>query len=129
MPKTTPEIEERNKKLGKLLQKYRKDQRITQEEMANFCNLTKNHLSKIEQGVYKCPAYVLIDYAKRLNISLDILTGNTEESRAAQYTAANIIPELQAKLGQMSRKDQRTLLVVLDALENSEKLYAELYKK
>lgn len=112
MEKPTHEIEERNKKLGNQLQKYRKEAHVTQEEMSKFCGVSKNHLSKIEQGVYKCPANVLIDYGKRLNVSLDTIVNASPEK------IDTIMPELQHKIAQLSRKNQKTLLTVLQALEN-----------
>ena len=69
------EQEQRNQELGSRLQKFRKEAEVTQKEMAEYCGITTNHLSKIEKGVYRCGAYVLIDYAKRLNLSLDTLVG------------------------------------------------------
>ena len=69
------EQEQRNQELGSRLQMFRKEAEVTQKEMAEYCGITTNHLSKIEKGVYRCGAYVLIDYAKRLNLSLNTLVG------------------------------------------------------
>ena len=110
------EISERNQKLGRQLQKYRKAAHVTQEEMSKFCGMSKNHLSKIEQGVYRCPAHVLIDYGKRLNVSLDTLAELNSPTNNESIT--NVIPELQYKIANLSNKNQKILLTILQTLEN-----------
>ena len=87
------EQEQRNQELGSRLQKFRKEAEVTQKEMAEYCGITTNHLSKIEKGVYRCGAYVLIDYAKRLNLSLDTLVGvsvNEDANAIRTYQEAKI---------------------------------------
>lgn len=120
MEKTVHEIDERNKRLGRQLQKYRKEANVTQEEMSKFCGVSKNHLSKIEGGVYKCPANVMIDYGRRLNVSLNTIAEFDPQSSATTQCIANIMPELQYKIANLSKKNQKTLLVVLQALENQQ---------
>ena len=111
------DTEERNKHLGSQLQKYRKAAHVTQEEMSKFCGVSKNHLSKIEKGVYKCPAYVLIDYAKRLDVSLDCIAELHIEKKDSD-TQDNVLPELQSMIARLNHEEQKKLLVVLQALKN-----------
>lgn len=69
--------------LGKRLKHFRKKGNITQEEMAKYCQVSKNHISALERGIYTCNAFILITYAQKLNISLDELVGIfTEENKA-----------------------------------------------
>lgn len=113
MRKSIPDAEERNKRIGHQLQKYRQDAHITQEEMAAFCNISKNHISKIENGMCTCSAHLLIDYGVKLDVSLDTLA---EFQPSA--LKSNVLPELQAKLENMSQMNQKKLLNILNILEN-----------
>lgn len=111
MEKPITQIDERNKKLGQNMQYYRKEAHVTQKEMSEFCGVSKNHLSKIETGVYKCPAQIFIDYGKKLNISLDTLAEHHTENMSV------IMPELQQAISQLNATKQEALLAMAQALE------------
>ena len=52
---------------------YRKEQRLTQEQLANACGengISRNFIQRIETGVSSCSVDTLIDIAKALNIPL-----------------------------------------------------------
>ena len=87
---------------------------IQQQEMADYCGLSKNYLSAMERGINKCNAHVLISYAKKLNVSLDVLTGLSSTGKEA------IIPELKTVLENMSHENQKKLLEILNILDNKE---------
>lgn len=95
--------------LGQRLQTYRESQKITQEEMAKACGLSKNYISAMERGVHKCSAQTLIRYAKKLNISLDELVGND--------STGYILPELKRKLASLDFDKQRKILKTLELFE------------
>lgn len=90
--------------LGQRLQKFRKDARISQEEMSSYCGLSRHYISAVERGLYKCNVYILIDYAKRLGISLDVLTGLDD---------FEILPELRHELQNTKPENQRKMLEIL----------------
>ena len=79
--------------------------------MADYCGLSKNYLSAMERGINKCNAHVLISYAKKLNVSLDVLTGLSSTGKEA------IIPELKTVLENMSHENQKKLLEILNILD------------
>ena len=108
--KTLPE---ENKRLNKRLQDFRKEAHIQQQEMADYCGLSKNYLSAMERGINKCNAHVLISYAKKLNVSLDILTGLIFSKNGNDA----IIPELKTVLEKMSHENQKKLLEILNILD------------
>lgn len=110
MEKPITSIEDRNKQLGQHMQQYRKAASVTQQEMSEFCNASKNHLSKIEHGVCKCPAHIFIDYGKKLNVSLNALADSPTPSEPY------IIPELQTAISQLSKQKQQTLVTIAQAL-------------
>ena len=90
--------------LGKRLQECRESKRVTQAEMADACGLSKNYLSAMERGVYKCNAQTLIAYAERLGISLDEIVGTDN---------INIIPELRRAIEELSDEQQKKVLQVI----------------
>ena len=65
----------------------------------------------MERGINKCNAHVLISYAKKLNVSLDVLTGLSSTGKEA------IIPELKTVLENMSHENQKKLLEILNILD------------
>ena len=79
--------------------------------MADYCGLSKNYLSAMERGINKCNAHVLISYAKKLNVSLDVLTGLSSTGKEA------IIPELKTVIENMSHENQKKLLEILNILD------------
>lgn len=58
-------------KIGLNILHYRKEQRLTQEELANLCGesgISRNHLQRIETGAAGCSVDTLIDIAQALSI-------------------------------------------------------------
>ena len=49
---------------------YRKEQGMTQLQLAEKCNLSRNHLQRIETAASSCTLDTLINIAEALNISL-----------------------------------------------------------
>ncbi len=52
---------------------YRKEQRLTQQQLAEACGeegISRNYIQKIETGVSSCSLDTLIDIANALNIPL-----------------------------------------------------------
>lgn len=49
---------------------YRKEQGLTQMQLAERCNVSKNHIQRIETAASGCSVEVLSDIAAALNIPL-----------------------------------------------------------
>ena len=49
---------------------YRKEQGLTQMQLAEKCNLSRNHIQRIETAVSSCTLDTLIDIAEALRIPL-----------------------------------------------------------
>lgn len=49
---------------------YRKEQGLTQENLAERCNLSRNYIQRIETAMCSCTVNTLIDIADALNIPL-----------------------------------------------------------
>ncbi len=104
---------EEDKRLNKRLQKFRKEQHITQDEMAEFCNVSKSYISTMERGIYRCNPHVLMCYARKLSVSLDTLC----KQEYKETTSKNdILPELQAEIAKMNLQTQKKLLKMIHIL-------------
>lgn len=60
-------------KIGLNILHYRKEQRLTQEQLADLCGtdgISRNHIQRIETGAAGCSVDTLIEIAKALNIPL-----------------------------------------------------------
>lgn len=57
-------------KIGLNILHYRKEQRLTQAQIAEACGLSLNHVQRFESGAAGCSVDTLIDVAKVLNVPL-----------------------------------------------------------
>ncbi|MFG6352008.1 MAG: helix-turn-helix domain-containing protein [Oscillospiraceae bacterium] len=57
-------------KIGLNILHYRKELHLTQDELAETCNLSRNHVQRFESGAAGCSVDTLIDVAKALNVPL-----------------------------------------------------------
>ena len=60
-------------KIGLNVLYYRKEQRLTQEQLADLCGdsgVSRNHIQRIETGAAGCSVDTLIDIANALNLPL-----------------------------------------------------------
>ena len=58
-------------KIGLNILYYRKESKITQEQLAEMCgNVSRNHIQRVETGNGGASVDLLIDIAKALNIPL-----------------------------------------------------------
>ncbi len=65
--------------LGNRLKILRKNNKLTQLYMANFLDITSRHYQDIEYGKVDLPLSKALKLADYFNISLDYLTGRTNE--------------------------------------------------
>lgn len=64
--------------IGENIQKYRKDKKLTQQELADKIGISKSHMSKIEINNKKPSLELLFKIAEKLNVSLYDLTGQSD---------------------------------------------------
>jgi len=60
-------------KVGQRIQKYRTQQNLTQEQVAERAGISQKHLSRIEQGYHNPRFDMIIQIAEALNIPTDAL--------------------------------------------------------
>ena len=93
---------------GQMLQGYREQAKVTQQEIADATGLTKNYISSIERGVHKCNAQTFIAYAKKCGVSLDEMAGLAPKSKLNR--------KLVQKLSDMSEDEQERALKILELM-------------
>lgn len=64
--------------IGQRIRKYRKQQNLSQEELAEKIGISTTHMSHIETGSTKLSLPVLVDLAVNLKVKTDSLLFNEE---------------------------------------------------
>lgn len=59
------------KKIGKRIQYYRKKKGLTQEQLAEMVNISTNHLSAIERGIYGVKLETLVEIINIIDCTAD----------------------------------------------------------
>lgn len=62
-----------NEKLGKRIKKFRKDKKISQEELADKVGLHYTTISRIERGISNSPVQTVSKIAKVLKVDMSEL--------------------------------------------------------
>ena len=101
-------IDEDALRFGQMLQSYREEAKVTQQDIADATGLTKNYISSIERGVHKCNAQTFIIYAKKCGVSLDEMAGLIPKSKLNR--------KLVQKLSDMSEDEQKRALKILELM-------------
>lgn len=65
----------------KRIRDTREDQDKTQEEIAKLLGITQTQYSRYERGANEIPVHYLIMVADALNVSMDYLTGRTNNPK------------------------------------------------
>lgn len=68
--------------IGQNIRKLRKAHGLSQEELAEKINISTTHMSHIETGNTKLSLPVLVDIAKALNSSVDLLIDDPENKNS-----------------------------------------------
>ena len=57
-------------KIGVNIMKYRKSNKLTQEQLAEMCNISRNYYQRIESAASSCSIDTLMTIAEKLEIPL-----------------------------------------------------------
>lgn len=63
----------------------REDRDLTQQQMANFLNITQATYSRYESGDLDIPSTVLIKLSKYYSVSIDYLLGQTDNPKPYEH--------------------------------------------
>ncbi|WP_346662568.1 helix-turn-helix transcriptional regulator [uncultured Merdimonas sp.] len=111
-----PSPQEADRLLGKRLQQFRKEQHISQSEIADYCQVSLSYISTMERGIHRCNPMVLMGYSQKLNISLDTLCKLDPPDSQAR---SQILPELSEMLSELSEQQQNALLCFLKTIKDN----------
>lgn len=89
--------------LKDILKELREDKGLSQTDLANILNVTRQTISGYETGVIEPPLSTLIKLADMYNCSLDYLAGRTKE----KYN-----------LNLMNKDTRQLLLQIIDVVED-----------
>ncbi len=67
-------------KIGKRIQSFRTERKLTQAELAELIDTNQKHLSRIESGYHRSSLDTIVAIAKALNISVDSLIADYDDS-------------------------------------------------
>ena len=97
-------------RIGKFIKITRKENNLTQEELASRIDISITHMSHIETGNKKLSLQVLVDIANELNVTTDELLFDKEK-----LDNNSIKPEIQNILNSCSLEESKVLHEVLKA--------------
>lgn len=78
-------------KIGERIRKYRREQNLSQEELAEKIGISTTHMSHIETGSTKLSLPVLVELAEKLNVSSDNLL--FDEQNISNSEISNLLNE------------------------------------
>lgn len=99
------------KAIGKRIQQYRKAKGLTQEQLAEKLDISTNHLSAIERGVYGVKLEMLVRIINLLGCSADDLLVDVVD--AGYKTQASHLAD---KLEHISPSERKRILDVVETL-------------
>ncbi|MBE6984475.1 MAG: helix-turn-helix transcriptional regulator [Ruminococcaceae bacterium] len=103
-------------KIGKRIQEQRKKKGYTQEQLAEILDISPNHLSALERGVYGVKLEKLIQIINALGCTADDLLQDVIHS-GRQYQASL----LSQQLSTLSPEEQRRIMDVVATMIRSAK--------
>lgn len=83
--------------LGQRIASFRKDQSMTQGQLAEYLDISQQHMASFEKGIRKVPASMLPMLAKLFGISVDELVGLKNAA-----TKRGPMPKLQRQIEQVT---------------------------
>lgn len=66
--------------IGLRIQKRRTEKKMTQADLAERIDTNQKHLSRIEGGYHRCTLDIIVAIAKALDVSVDYLIADYEDS-------------------------------------------------
>jgi len=82
-----PDEKQLYKQIGKNIQRFRQERRLSQMELAEMIDVSQAYIGKIERGNRRVPLSTLIGIAKALQVPLDKLVNYSPEHKEEKLTA------------------------------------------
>lgn len=98
-------------KLGKRIQRLRRERQMSQRELADKAGISQGYLSQLEAGEVKVPGFkTVMGLSESLNVSYYDLMGEAEPAEP------EILPSLAQRLGRMTLGKQKRVEELLAEL-------------
>lgn len=104
-------------KVGQRIKKLREDSGMLQEELAEEIHISRNMLSRIENGKNSCAPDHLMFLCQRFNKSADYFFFGMESEQYGSKTKMEIILEIQKLLGVFSKDKLVYIYRIIKVLE------------
>lgn len=96
-------------RIGRIIKKYRKENDITQFELAERINLSEFYISAIETGSRRPGRDTLIKLSKEMNVPIEALL-DLETEQSLKYAAEDIYN----KISTLSTEKQKIVINIMD---------------
>lgn len=113
------DIEEKRKKemakyIGKNINKYRTDMKLTREQLAEKSYITASHLYQLEIGNSVPSIITIIDICNALNITIAQITDNLLYNNVNKFTEL-----ISNDFNKLSDKDKKTIIQLIKYMEDN----------
>ena len=105
--------EEVIRELGITLKNHRKEQDLTQDDLADLTGISKRHIANIEKGIANASFEIVAILAKQLSISLDKIVHSSKIEIEEQ-----VIKELALKLSDCTEEQKQLVIKLINCLLN-----------
>jgi len=103
--------------IGKTIKKLRLQQNLTQEELADRCNISTSYLGYVERGSRSLSLVTAVKLANCLHVSLDtLILGGMESSGNFFASIENVVQGLEEKKRNQFMRHVKVILDNLDEL-------------
>lgn len=97
--------------IGSRIQKRRTEKKMTQAELAELIDTNQKHLSRIEGGYHRCTLDIIVAIAKALDVSVDYLIADYEDS-SNPSTVQIIIDEIKGMTPKQLQMLQENIKII-----------------
>lgn len=102
--------------LGQKIKQYRKEKGYSAERLGAIAGVSKSHINNIESANSNASAEVLVRIANALEISVDVLLGDSLEGKSSQSARVN---EYARMLEECTEKQAKIIIDTVRALKES----------
>jgi len=107
------------KQIGERLAQIRKDQGMTQVELAETVHLSQQLIAEYEAGKKNIPVWRLVNLAEALGIASDALLADSDEKTLKRGPTPKLQKQIE-RISSLPKEQQKSILQVLDmALRSS----------
>ena len=117
--KELKKVEEKRKKqmseyIGKNINKYRTNMKLTREQLAEKSHITASHLYQLEIGNSVPSIITIIDICNALNITIAQITDNLLYENVNKFTEL-----ISSNFNKLSEKDKKTIIQLIKYMEDN----------